>query len=494
MYRHEMPYYASVAESYPMMGITVSSIKFSAGSKTAGVVKFFSNDKSCTLLYDPEWNKEKECYDWKNAVTDNHVFKCAFKADKNGNTFVMFPGAYGKVKNEAGEWVDKVDANGKKVWKDRILLLDRMGINRNHSLRAVLTAMIDAKAGTFKYATDQDEDHYFAYRKVREGEETASGYKGVRYSEVEKLREEGVKVYTRPAVKSCSNCSNCVRLWESDDEEDGVPGLPSRPVSKLVEEGPVEPCHVCLAQKKFVDIDAADYINEITREDNDSYITSNGYRRKVRYDEVVIDRYIYGSRDVLVSQRWEGDDEDGEPIKEYVEEDYDDVTQVAMKYEDVRTMRMAAIADECPMWIKMDKATSFYEWPEAGNVAIYGYEDDCWTLLDTDAKVKTFAKELKIMARCHSIEATYFKKSPLERQYDFLREFDAWVISGDMSDKEKINGLIKTFYDEQPVKGVKNDWIAKATVLCTKLQEVAKTDDVIKGNVRALIAKLLSNN
>lgn len=494
MYRDELCYYESLAESYPTIDITVSSIKFDTSVASTGTIKFFSSSKNCQLLYDPKWNEAKECYDWKNAADDNHVFVCRFKLTKDGRTFVMLPGKYSKVKNDAGEWIDKLDADGNKIWRDQILLLDRLGFNRIRALKAILTAMIDAKAGRFKYAVDQETDHFFAYRKVLPGEETASGYKGIRHEDVEKLRDQGIKVYTRPSIKSCSNCSNCVRLWEDDSDEDGVPGLPSRPVSELVAEGPVQPCSLCLSRKEFVDIDAADYINEISKEDRDSYV-SNGIRRKARYDQVVIDRYVYGSRDVLVSQHWEGDEEDGEPVKEYIEEDYDDVLQVAMSYEEIRAMRMATIAEECPMWTKVDKDYGYYEWPKPEKVALLSYNDGEWIFCDTDKKVKTAGKQNKLVGRFHGIEATYFKKSPLERQHDFLGEVSRWYLAGaDLSDKKLINKFMNTFLSEDPVKSLKEEWIKAAALLCAGLRVAIDTDESLKASVKTLVAKLLSNN
>ena len=456
MYKEMTNYFEAVAKGYPLVSITVSSLVFKNTNKTAGTLKFFTKEEG-VIFHDPKWNKEEEKYDWKDAK--GHVFVCSFSKGKDGSTFVKLPGKYAKTQNANGEWVDRLNEKGKKIWKDQIVILDHNGFNKTKALKAMLSAMVDVKAGRFKYSTGSESDYYFAYRKIRDKEDTPSGYVGVAHGEIEKLRKNGIKVYIRPSAKSCANCSNCLRLVEEDDSGiiNDLTSLASRPVSALIDEGPVQPDRLCLARLEMVDIEATDYINDISKEDRSEYYTSQGYKRLARPDEVVISKFQYGTRNIVTGSH-EEKDEDGDivEVKDFTEDDFEGVEEVAVDFNELKSMRMEAIADECPFWTKVDKNYGYYEWPKPDKTAIFYAGKNEWEICETNKQVRKAGREFKFSARYHGIEATYWKKSPLERQRDFLKKVENWIDNPtETDDTEK---WVKRFNEEKPVESLASRW------------------------------------
>jgi hypothetical protein len=351
----------------------------------------------------------------------------------------------------------------------------------------MIAAAIEVKAGRFKYHVGEDKDHFFAWRDARPDEDSLTGHVGVKQDDVKKLREQGVEVFCQPALKSCSNCSNCYRLFESDSDEGlDVPGLRSRPVMELTMDGTYSPRLLCTNKLQIMDIDAADYVNELSRIDNSGYTNRKGWRRKVGDNQVVVNRFRYGTEKLLVSQRWEGDEESGEPVKEFVSEEYEGSEDVVVSFDDLVALRLESEADECPMWTRVERDYAYYEWAKVDKCAILGLnKDGHWELLTKDKDVKKAGKNWKFAIRYHGIELSYVKKTVLEKQLDFLNELDKGL------DTSKLDEILAKFENEKPEPFVRDRWLVAGNSVAVAVWP-EKEDDPLRERLSGILVNLAS--
>ena len=455
MLTKETSYLEEVAENFPLIRFSLDSLEPGPLS-TARTFKFSCLDRGF-LTYETKDLIEGKGYAWRDAAEDSKSFKGTFQMSKYG-IWTKLPSKPLKrpVTDASGklDFVPVLNDKGKQVYKDTVKLEGYHGVWRNKTLAAMISASVQVKHGTFKYSTPCNEDHFFAWRDVKDDEMTASGYVGVRKEDVAKLRDNGVAVYTGTSIKSCSNCSNCFSLYEDDTTQGIVPGLPSRPVSDLTDEGPYAPHMVCLAKLEALDVDIADYVNDLSRSDYSDYTNRYGYRELVGDYEVVVDKFQYGVAKSLVSQHWDDDTE--EPVKEYVKEGYEHVERAKMSLNDLVAQRLESVADDCPMWTKSDRAYGFYESAKPEKCAVYAYRDGKWVFCTTNKEVKRAGRDNKFLIRCQGIELEYFKKSALERQRDFLDEFST---KAGAIDHEFIVKAVKRFEKESPDNSLKDEWV-----------------------------------
>ena len=434
--------YDSIAGGYPLTNIVISSLVFNRPGSLYGTVKIYTKQEG--VLFKSVYNKELGKGEWIDAKDE--VLSFNFQPDKNG-----VPSVKGfKKKSKSTE-----------NWYYIIKALDANGYPRTDALKALLSAAVLVKAGKFKYNTGSEYDHFYAYRKAVEGEEanTPSGNIGVRPQDVEKLRAAGHEVEVRQSLKSCANCSNCKRLAEDDNSDvvNDFTTLASRPVSALLDEGPVQPDRVCLVRLKMMDVEASEFINEWSKEDRQTYYTKEGYKRYLKYDEMLIPKYVYGKRDIIIGSH-EEEDEDGDvmEVKDYAKEEYEGVEEIAISFDKAKAMRMEADADNCPFWTKADSDTKFYEWPKADKTAVLFPGETEWEICETNKQARKAGKGFKFALRYHGLEATYWKKSPLERQLDFLKEVENWIDNPtETDDTEK---WVKRFNEEKPVESLASRW------------------------------------
>jgi hypothetical protein len=508
MYYNDAANLQAHAATFPLTHIEITSLKFNDAAQTAGVIKFRAIDKG-HLFYETKDLVEsavtgRKGYAWRDAAEDKKVFVCPFSKTEFG-IWVRTPskpvkrpvtGADGTLTFE-----DVKDDYGRQIYKDTIRLEGHASAtgtrpNRTRTLKTMLNAAIEVKAGRFQFHVGDDMDHFFAWRELppdQIGEDGRSTC-GVRREDVEKLREQGIEVRTQPALKSCANCSNCYRMFEADDDSGfDVPGLRSRPVSELAAEGSAFPRLVCMDHLQFMDIDAVDYVNKLSQIDNTGYTNRNGWRQKVGQFEVVVDKFQYGKAKTLISQRWEGEEEDGEPIKEYAEEEYEGVNKVVLTMDELIALRLEAEADFCPMWTRVEQSYGYYEWAKVDKTAVFAMAENGWEFCKDNKAVKRAGKNWKFAVRYHGIELSYLKKSPLERQHDFLNDFDSWIHSDvDLKDSAGIEKMLAGFEAEKPDKAVRDQWLVATTQFVNEVWPLTAEDTILKSRLENLVGNLIT--
>jgi hypothetical protein len=489
-YTKERVLYDTIALNYPAIKVILESLKFDDDKvKTSGTAKFRVLTPN-VATYCVKWNEELKKYDWADAV--NKVFEIRFITTEIG-LYAIMPHAIRKQQNEKGEWVPMKDAYDRIQRRKTFNILGLNGANRLQTLRVMIEAAIEAKAGRFKYHVGTDDDYFYAFRRLGPDEEqTESGFIGVKKDKIESLRAQGFNVQTRTSIKSCTNCSNCYYL----QQDDAGYGVPTVPVSELVANGPCSPRRMCMVHKEMLDVEACDKVNHMSLEEPELY-SQNGYRIPVRYDEVVIESFQYGERKNLVKswlEESEEEDEDAEPQREYEIEEYEGSFSTKISHNDLIGLMLQDRAENCPMWTRVDSKHGYYENAKVDKAAVFGLKDGCWEYLDNNKAIRKAGKNWKVQIRYQGLELTYNKPTPLERQWAFLDEFDNWIVK-DINlenDLEMIEKSLKMFEKETPDPSIRDRWLLAANTFVKEVWPLTADETLPKSRLEALLGKLLT--
>lgn len=497
-YAREYPLFQAVAMSFPSIKAELVSLKFSNPVKTAGLVKlriltpgyaFFQTSQTAVSEKDGSTH-----YVWDDAAVAKKVFEIPFKTTEFG-LWVMMPSKPRKQKTDNGEWIPVTDVYGKVQYKNTMTLTGHNGSYRLQSLKTMIMAAIEVKAGRFKYHTPSQDDYFYAFRRLNPDEEqTESGFVGVKKEKVEPLRAQGFKVQTKTSIKSCSNCSNCFWIPQNDAGY----GLPSISIGELRDYGPQSPRRMCMVHKEILDVEACDEVNDMSVGDYTDLVSQNGYRIPVGANEVAIQSFQYGERKNIVKSWLEDseEDEDAEPKREYETEEYEGSFRTKITHDDMIALLLQDRAENCAMWTRANPKDGFYESAKVDKAGVFGLADGEWEFLPTDKAARKAGKDFKFAIRYHGIELTYVKKSPLERQWEFLDEFDEWVnglvdfaVNFDMENVEKM--LVK-FETEKPAKTIRDRWLLSANTFVKEVWPLAANDVIPKERLEALLGKLVT--
>jgi hypothetical protein len=210
----------------------------------------------------------------------------------------------------------------------------------------------------------------------------------------------------------------------------------------------------------------------------------------VSQNEVVVNKFVRGPRKVLVSQTLNGEGEDAMLEKVYEEIDVEGSERTKMSAQDLVAELMTDTASECPMYTRYDKRSNFYARLDTTRCAVLRLDGKVWEWCPDDATAKKAGKAWKFAIRAQGLQVSYIKKTPLEKQRDFLKKFDNWVLGGCPLDTDDAGDFLNKFESEEPKKSVTDQWHSAANKLIVELRPFVDQDEGLGERLDALETKI----